>query len=101
MNNFYVFWSTLNGLEFITYVLIPSAMLLIILVYIYFNARLIRLSIELNQEWFNKIYDKMDNDLQKMEDKIAKIDNQIDNKIESWFEKLMYDSKKSKKKKTK
>ena len=37
MNTFNVFGHIFNGLEFVTYILIPSAMVLMILIYIYFN----------------------------------------------------------------
>lgn len=42
MRSLYFFWYYLNWLEFVTYVLIPTAIVLVILVYIYFNLSLFR-----------------------------------------------------------
>lgn len=48
MKGLYFFWYYLNWLEFVTYVIIPSAILLVTLVYIYFNLKIFRLSMNLN-----------------------------------------------------
>ncbi len=42
----HIFWVYLNWLEFTTFIVLPIAVLLLTLVYIYFNLRLIRLSME-------------------------------------------------------
>ncbi len=42
MRSLYFFWYHLNWLEFVTYVVIPTAIVLVILVYIYFNLSLFR-----------------------------------------------------------
>ena len=44
MKSLYFLWYYLNWLELVTYVLIPTAMVLIILTYIFFNIELIRLT---------------------------------------------------------
>jgi len=46
MNWIHLFWHYLNWLEFITFILIPVAIVLLTLVYLYFNLRLIRLSMD-------------------------------------------------------
>lgn len=55
MKNFVVFGYTLNWLEFVTYIIIPSSIILVILVYIFFNIRLIRLTMESNIEFLDDI----------------------------------------------
>jgi hypothetical protein len=45
MNHLFFIWFNFNWLEFVTYVIIPVAMLVYILLYIYFNIRLIRISL--------------------------------------------------------
>lgn len=42
------FGHNLNGLEFTTYVLAPSSILLIVLVYLYFNYKVILFSLKLD-----------------------------------------------------
>lgn len=67
-NLIYVFWTPMNWLEFVTYVIIPSAIVLVILLYIFFNIRLLKLSFDydlsllpeldkLNNLKFERIYD--------------------------------------------
>lgn len=53
MNSLYFFWTQLNWLEFVTYVLIPTAMVLVILTYIYFNIELLKLSFNFEIEIFD------------------------------------------------
>ncbi len=59
MKNLYFFWFYLNWLEFVTYVIIPSSILLVILVYIYFNLKVFRLSMHLNDDAKQKIIDEI------------------------------------------
>lgn len=59
MRYFYVFWNTINWLEFVTYIIIPTAIITIILTYIFFNLRLIKMSIEDNAELLNNIEDML------------------------------------------
>ena len=43
-----LFGTSFNGLEFVTYVLIPAAMVLMVLVYIFFNIRIIIVTLSLD-----------------------------------------------------
>lgn len=55
MRYIYFFWYHLNWLEFVTYVLIPTAMVLMVLVYILSNIKLLKISLENDNEIFNKL----------------------------------------------
>lgn len=55
MRYIYFFWYHLNWLEFVTYVLIPTAMVLMVLVYILSNIKLLRISLEYDNEVFTKL----------------------------------------------
>jgi len=48
MRTLYFFWYQLNWLEFVTYVIFPSSIVLIIFVYILFNLKLFRASANLS-----------------------------------------------------
>lgn len=48
MKSLYFLWYYLNWLELITFVLIPTAIVLIIFVYLYFNIELIKLTLGSN-----------------------------------------------------
>ena len=61
MRNIYVFWVELNWLEFVTYVLVPTSMTLVILIYLYFNISLLKLSFDFDINLLKKI----DNNLEK------------------------------------
>ena len=54
MKSLYFFWYYLNWLEFVTYVLIPSAMILVILTYIFFNIELLRFALNLELDILDK-----------------------------------------------
>ena len=69
MRNIYVFWSDLNWLEFVTYIIIPSSMLLVILIYLYFNIRLLRLSFDFDLS----ILAKIDKNLEENQKAIKKL----------------------------
>ena len=64
-----MFWSDLNWLEFVTYIIIPSSMLLIILIYLYFNIRLLRLSFDFDLS----ILAKIDKNLEENQKAIKKL----------------------------
>lgn len=57
MRTIYFFWYNLNWLEYVTYVIIPSSIVLVILVFIYFNLRLLRTSLNVSQDDKNKFLD--------------------------------------------
>ncbi|MDD2870664.1 MAG: hypothetical protein PHS49_01630 [Candidatus Gracilibacteria bacterium] len=57
MRTIYFFGYNLNGLEYVTYVIIPSSIVLVILVFIYFNLRLLRTSLNVSQDDKNKFLD--------------------------------------------
>lgn len=54
MRYIHFFWYNLNWLEYVTYVLIPTAMVLMILVYILSNIRLLKISFEYDNEILTK-----------------------------------------------
>ena len=58
MKNLYFLWYYLNWLEFVTYILIPSAIILIILVYIFFNIKILKLSYNFDIDFLDSL-DKM------------------------------------------
>ncbi|MDQ7009381.1 MAG: hypothetical protein Q9M94_03770 [Candidatus Gracilibacteria bacterium] len=67
MKTFNFFGTILNGSEFVLYILFPSSVILIILTYIYFNAKLLFYSFELELD--DTLLDKLDNKLlDKLED---------------------------------
>lgn len=57
MRTIYFLWYNLNWLEYVTYVIIPSSIVLVILVFIYFNLRLLRTSLNVSQDDKNKFLD--------------------------------------------
>ncbi len=59
MKTLYFLWYQLNWLEFVTYVIIPSSIILVILVYIFFNLKVFRLSLNLNDDSKQKIIDEI------------------------------------------
>lgn len=75
MRTIYFFWYTLDWLEFFTYVLIPASIILVILVYIYFNLRLLRFSVNSNYTIQNNIFIEIDEDLfwKQQKEKLSKI----------------------------
>lgn len=54
MRTLYFFWYELNWLEFVTYILIPTSMILVILAYIYFNIEILKLTFNIEFEIFDK-----------------------------------------------
>lgn len=83
MRSLYFFWYHLNWLEFVTYVLIPTAIVLVILVYIYFNLRVFRLSMHLNDDSKQKIIDELsDDDFKLKKINLIIIDNLDSDSIE-------------------
>lgn len=58
MYHIYILWIELNWLEFVTYVIIPAAMILMILVYILFNLDGVKLSIGYEEGLLEKIEEK-------------------------------------------
>ena len=69
MRNIYVFWAEFNGLEFVTYILIPSSILLVVLIYLYFNIRLLKLSFDFDIS----VLAKIDKNLEEKHNAIKKI----------------------------
>ena len=54
MRTIYLFWLQYNWLEFITYILIPTSIVLIILVYLFFNIELLKVSLNLEFDIIDK-----------------------------------------------
>lgn len=59
MRSLYFFWYYLNWLEFVTYIIIPTSIVLVILVYIYFNLKVFRLSMNLTDISKQQIIDEL------------------------------------------
>ena len=58
MNLINFFWLELNGLEFATYVIIPAAIFIMIILYIYFNFKLLLIASELKSEIIEHLEDE-------------------------------------------
>lgn len=58
MEFIYIFWYKLNGLEFSTYIIIPSAIICMILLYIYFNFKILIIAWELNNDIMKHLEDE-------------------------------------------
>lgn len=72
MNTIYLFWSEFNWLEFVTYILIPTSITLVLLVYLYYNIQLLKLSFDFEMsflEKFDKNVKDQHNKVQKLLDK--------------------------------
>lgn len=67
MHLYNIFWIYFNWLELVTYVLIPTAMVLIILLYIVANIKLIELSFGWDYSVLEKL-DSFSNEKQKLVD---------------------------------
>ena len=70
MNNICIFWNHFNWLEFVTYILIPTAMVLVILVYIYFNIRLFKLTFDFDIDLVSHYDESNEKQLQNLKRKI-------------------------------
>lgn len=62
MKTIYLFWTQFNWLEFVTYILIPTSIVLIILVYLYFNIKLLKLSLDFEIDFLEKIDKSLNED---------------------------------------
>ena len=51
MKDFLIFWQQFDWLEFVTYIVIPGAMILVILTYILFTIRLLKLSFDIDLDF--------------------------------------------------
>lgn len=74
MNSIYIFWYQFNGLEFVTYIIIPVAIVLVILVYIYFNIKLIKLSFDFDLDIIDEIEKTNEEKLKKLKNKFKEDD---------------------------
>lgn len=70
MNNIYIFWTHFNWLEFVTYILIPTAIILVILLYIYFNIRLFKLTFDFDIDLVNSFDETNEKQLSLLKKKI-------------------------------
>ena len=77
MKSLYFFWYYLNGLEFVTYILIPVAIVLVILVYLYFNADIIRSTIGFDLDFNGSFHNLCD----CFKEWISDIDKEISEKL--------------------
>lgn len=74
MNSIYILWHHFNGLEFVTYIIIPSAIVLIILVYIYFNIKLMKLSFDFDLDFVDEIDKSNEKKIKKLKEKLKEKD---------------------------
>ena len=72
MKNLYFLWYELNWLEFITYVLIPNSIILVILVYIYFNISLIKISFDFDLSFLTILDKNYENKFRLIKKKLKK-----------------------------
>lgn len=80
MRTLYFFWYHLNWLEFVTYIIIPASIILVILVYIYFNLKVFRLSMRLTDDAKQKIISEiLDDDFVPKKINLIIIDTLEDN----------------------
>ncbi len=85
MRTLYFFWYQLNWLEFVTYIVIPTSIVLMVLVYVYFNISLLRKSSKLTLDYrfkvMEEIYDlEINLSKEKKDDKILEENKKVDNK---------------------
>ncbi len=97
MKTIYFLWYQLNWLELVTYILIPTAMVLVILTYILFNVRALKLSFDVDINLI-KLLEKSNN--MKFDTILKKIDelNDDNSKIIKKIEKVESDLEKDAKK---
>jgi len=76
MKTFDFLWHTLNWLELVVYIIIPSSIILMILLYIYFNFELIKISFSFD----TSLYDKFSKAYKNK--KLKDIDNEELNKLD-------------------
>lgn len=72
MKTIYFFWNQLNWLEFVTYVLIPTSIVLVILVYLLFNVRIFKLSFDFDISFIEELDKKYEEDLWILKSKLEK-----------------------------
>ena len=66
MNYINIFWTKLSNVDFILYIIFPSVIFLLILTYILFNIRLIKLSFDYDLFLFSNMRSKMEDRLRKI-----------------------------------
>lgn len=88
MRTLYFFWYHLNWLEFVTYVIIPSSIIIVILLYIFFNLKILRASMKISSEEKSILEDIL------LKDKL--IEDILIKKLDESIEKLEYKKEKMK-----
>lgn len=70
MSPFCIFWHTFNWLEFVTFIIIPWSIISIVLTYIFFNYRLIRISLESNEQLLEELDEECNLEFKKISLKV-------------------------------
>lgn len=78
MKTFNILWINLNWIEFVAYIIIPSSIIITILLYVFFNLREIRLTLEMEDS--SDLIDKLDKEL---ESKNKEVKNNMNMKKEN------------------